>query len=112
MKSLRPWHEEEIDKAYSEFPRGHLHPLRRVNEEDLGQHCTSSSWMNLEQQLQGHFQTCSSLSNVGFSNDSGYFCDVIKEEISQTQNCLKFDLFMTKNPARKHIYGVGNDVLQ
>ena len=41
----------------------------------------------------------------------GFFYDVIKEEIFQPQSRLKFDLFMSKNPARKHIYGVGNDVL-
>ena len=36
MKALRPWHEEEIDKASSEFPHGHLQPLKCDNEEDLG----------------------------------------------------------------------------
>ena len=41
----------------------------------------------------------------------GFFYDVSKEEIFQPQNHLKFDLFISKNPARKHIYGVGNDVL-
>ena len=55
MKALRPWQEEEIDKASSEFPHGHVQPLICANEEVLGQHCHSSSWMNLEQQLQGHF---------------------------------------------------------
>ena len=51
MKVLRPWHEEEIDKTSSKFPRGHLQPLICANEEDLGYHCSSSSWINLEQQL-------------------------------------------------------------
>ena len=36
MKALRPWHEEEIDKASLEFPRGHLQRLICANEEDLG----------------------------------------------------------------------------
>ena len=36
MKALRPWHEEEIDKASLEFPHGHLQLLICANEEYLG----------------------------------------------------------------------------
>ena len=36
MKALRPWHEEEIDKASSKFPRGHLQLFICATEEYLG----------------------------------------------------------------------------
>ena len=36
MKALRAWHEEEMDKASSKFPRGNIQPLICANVEDLG----------------------------------------------------------------------------